>query len=218
MLFDPRWLEGRACDPPPSKVVCVGRNVAAHAAELGNTMPSRPLVFVKPTTALADLTAPLRLPSDLGEIHHELELALRLARPLRHADEAEARAAVDGVGLALDLTARELQTALKAKGHPWERAKAFDGACPVSPFVPLDWDAPLELTLWLDGEQRQQADQHALAWGPVALLVELSAVMTLLPGDLVLCGTPAGVGPLRSGQRLRMTLDDRLEIETSVGS
>ncbi|HSB97305.1 MAG TPA: fumarylacetoacetate hydrolase family protein, partial [Spongiibacteraceae bacterium] len=117
------------------KIVCVGRNYAAHAAELNNPLPTAPLLFMKPASAAAALDRPLQLPSGQGAVHHELEMAILLGAPLHHAEPAEIVNAIAGIGLALDLTLREVQDQLKRDGHPWERAKAFDGAYPLSGFV-----------------------------------------------------------------------------------
>ena len=125
-----------------------------------------------------------------------------------------------GVGLGLDLTLRDLQTELKSKGHPWERAKAFDGSCPLTDFVPIaaihrDIQA-LELQLWRNGQLQQQGNTRDMLFPVTALLAEISATFTLLPGDLVMTGTPAGVGPLSSGDRLELKLDDYLAVTAVV--
>lgn len=203
----------------PGKVVCVGRNYAEHAKELGNAVPSSPLLFIKPATAMVAMAEPVALPQGFGVCHHELEMALLIGQPLTKAGPDVCRAAIAGIGLALDLTLRELQDELKKKGHPWERAKAFDGACPLSEFVAFDQDldfASLTLRLTRNGGVQQQGRCGDMLFSVENLLSEISHSFTLMPGDVVLTGTPAGVGPLHSGDKLLAELGDLLRVETVV--
>lgn len=202
------------------KIVCVGRNYADHAAELNNPVPEDPLLFIKPATAAVPMAEPIHLPAGRGGCHFEGELALLIGERLSGANASEVPAAICGLGLALDLTLRELQSQLKKNGHPWEKAKGFDGACPLSPFVKLDW-APdwdnLTYSLWLNGELRQRGKTGHMLTPILDLVAYISSHFTLEPGDVVLTGTPAGVGELLHGDRLAMQLeDDWLRVETSV--
>lgn len=205
------------------KIVCVGRNYAAHAAELNNPIPSEPLLFIKPASAVADLTQPLHLPSGRGAVHHELELAVLIGAPLRNADENAARAAIAGIGLALDLTLRDVQDKLKRDSQPWERAKAFDGAYPLSEFIgaeAIDLQN-LTLQLWRNGHLQQQGNTRDMLFSVCALIAEISRNFSLQAGDVVSTGTPAGVGPLHGGDLLIATLGkkeagDLLRVETRV--
>jgi len=208
--YQHRWKDGTALHCPAGKIVCVGRNYAAHAAELNNPVPDQPLLFMKPSTAACHLTRPVQLPEPGEEVHYEAELAVLIGNRLRQADESRVRQAILGYGLALDLTLRELQSELKQKGHPWERAKAFDGACPLSPFVPAAGLEPTELqfTLEIDSQMCQNGHVKDMLHPVLALIARISNVFTLLPGDVVLTGTPAGVGPLRTGQSLALELFD----------
>lgn len=204
------------------KIVCVGRNYAAHAAELNNPVPEAPLLFIKPASAAVPLGEPIRLPRGRGSCHFEGELALLIGRPLTHASADQVPAAIVGLGLALDLTLRDLQTQLKEAGHPWEKAKGFDGACPLSPFVKPGgspaWDQ-LHYSLWLNGALRQRGESAYMLTPIVELVAYISSYFTLSPGDVVLTGTPAGVGPLNAGDRLVMELEPgRLRVETEVVS
>lgn len=204
------WLLG--------KIVAVGRNYAAHARELDHPVPPEPLLFMKPATAAVDMEQPLALPEGIGACHFELELALLIGRPLQRGTPGMARAAIAGVGLALDLTLRDLQERLKRDGHPWERAKAFDGSCPLSAFVPanrLDPDRS-RFQLWRNGELVQDGDSRHMLFPTGRLLAEISAGFTLLPGDVVLTGTPAGVGPLQPGDRLVAELEGQIRVATRV--
>lgn len=219
MNYEHQWRDGGTVNWPLGKVVCVGRNYAEHAAELNNAVPDQPLLFIKPATAVVPLTDPIRLPEGQGAVHYEAELAVLIGKPLRHASESAIRDAVAGIGLALDLTLRDLQSELKAKGHPWERAKAFDGACPLSVFVPLhrgDDFGKLSFSLTIDGEIRQRGHTGNMITPVLTLIAYASETFSLRPGDVVLTGTPAGVGELHSGQRLELELDGRLHVETSV--
>jgi len=204
------FAAGGMAELPVGKVVCVGRNYAAHAAELGNPVPERPLLFIKPPSAAVDFEPALRIPSGAGSVHHEIEIALLIGRELRGEVTAEqARAAIAGIGLGLDLTLRELQDALKAKGHPWEIAKGFDGSCALGPFVPLDPAldlAALELRLAVNGRRRQAGSSAQMLTSVLELLRYASRHFSLWPGDVVLTGTPSGVRALQPGDRLAAEL------------
>lgn len=186
------------------KIVCVGRNYAAHAAELNNPLPAAPILFIKPATAAVALEQSIKIPSDRGAVHHETELAILIGAKLCHVNAAEAAAAIAGIGIALDLTLRDIQDQLKKDGHPWERAKAFDGAYPVSHFVsPHAVDLQnLTIQLWRNGKLQQDGNTNQMLFPVIALLCEISCNFTLLPGDIVSTGTPAGVGPLQAGDQL----------------
>ncbi len=153
MAYQHRYLDGSPLDLPVGKIVCIGRNYLDHIRELNNAVPETPILFMKPATALLGLDEPIRLPAGRGECHHEVELAVLVGQELRDADAATARRAVAGYGVALDLTLRDLQNELKKKGHPWETAKAFDGSCPLSPFLQPEALADpqaTDLTLWIN--------------------------------------------------------------------
>lgn len=201
----------------PGKAVCVGRNYADHARELNNPVPAEPILFIKPASAVVPFAETLTIPAALGECHHELELAVLIGAPLQAAEPAAVPAAVVGYGLALDLTLRGLQAELKAKGHPWERAKSFDGACPVSTaFIAaaaLPDPQALSLALAVNGNQRQQGSTSAMLFPVFELIAHISQTFSLAPGDIVLTGTPAGVGPLTAGDQLEATLSDAQQHE-----
>jgi 2-keto-4-pentenoate hydratase/2-oxohepta-3-ene-1,7-dioic acid hydratase in catechol pathway len=172
----------------PSKIVCVGRNYVAHIEELGNEMPEDMVVFNKPNSAITDI-----LRSQMGgePLHYEGELCFMVKAGALHA-----------VGFGLDLTKRELQSRLKEKSLPWERAKAFDGAALFSEFVSLPEDlASLSLELTVDGAPRQEGGVELMMYPPEAILKELTAFITLEDGDIIMTGTPAGVGGIHTGER-----------------
>ncbi|UOH75421.1 fumarylacetoacetate hydrolase family protein [Acinetobacter schindleri] len=195
----------------PSKIVCVGRSYADHAKELGNAIPDRPVLFIKPPSALGDLDAGIEWNRDLGSCHYECELSLRIDRTLKNeTDPAKALEVVGAVTLGLDLTLRDLQDDLKKKGQPWERAKAYDGACLLSDWVSVedvvnDWK-DVHYTLHVNDELRQKGDTALLIFDVGTLLADISQVFTLEEGDVVMTGTPAGVAALHSGEQLKMTL------------
>lgn len=205
-------------DLPVGKVVCVGRNYAAHAHELNNPVPSEPVLFIKPATALCAFSPTFTIPEK--DCHYEAELAILIGSRLQHASQAQALAATAGVGLALDLTKRALQAKLKEKSLPWELAKSFDGACPITPFVsPEALSAPLaqlEYRLFIDNELRQQGRSQEMLTPSIDLIAHISQHFTLMPGDIVLTGTPKGVGELHGGQALRLELDQRFSFEARV--
>lgn len=194
--------------PQPSKIVCVGRNYAAHAAELGNEVPAAPLLFMKPPSSITYLPR-VMIPTQQGECQHEVELAVLIGQPLTAATPASAQTAIAAVGVALDLTLREVQSQLKAQGQPWERAKAFDGACVLSSWLTsaeLALDQPLQFGLEVNGQPRQQGDSRLMIFPIAELLAEVSQSFSLVPGDVVLTGTPAGVAGLAVGDELQLWL------------
>lgn len=194
----------------PSKIVCVGRSYADHAKELGNAIPDRPVLFIKPPSALAALQEGISWNPVWGNCHYECELSLRIDRTLKaETDPAKALEAVGAVTLGLDLTLRDLQDDLKKKGQPWERAKAYDGSCLLGDWVELsevkDWK-DVHYTLHVNDELRQKGDTSLLIFDIATLLADISQVFTLEEGDVVMTGTPAGVAALKAGDQLSMTL------------
>ena len=204
---------------PVGKVVCVGRNYAAHAKELNNPVPAEPVLFIKPATALVNLEQPFSIPLQFGACHFETEMAVLIGKPLTSCNEQQAASAIAGVGVALDLTLRELQSALKEKSLPWEKAKAFDGACPVSAFVSLQNIEDLQnqqIQLRQNGELQQDGNSADMLTPILPLLVYISQFFTLSPGDIVLTGTPAGVGPMAVGDSLKISLGDIIDVQTKI--
>ncbi|MQW92490.1 fumarylacetoacetate hydrolase family protein [Acinetobacter wanghuae] len=195
----------------PSKIVCVGRSYADHARELGNAVPTSPVLFMKPPSALATLEQGIEWNRDLGSCHYECELSLRIDQTLKNeTDPAKALAAVGAVTLGLDLTLRDQQDDLKQKGQPWERSKAYDGSCVLSDWIAVedvvaDWN-DVHYSFEVNHELRQTGDTSHLIFDIGTLLTDISQAFTLEPGDVVMTGTPAGVAALQSGDQLKMTL------------
>jgi 2-keto-4-pentenoate hydratase/2-oxohepta-3-ene-1,7-dioic acid hydratase in catechol pathway len=180
----------------PSKIVCVGRNYAAHAKELGNAVPKEPLLFLKPPSSLIETGESIRLPTVSNQIEYEGEIGVVVSTRLRKANAAEARRAVGGIVAANDVTARDLQKS----DSQWTRAKGFDTFCAVGEMADAPADlTSLSVTTRVNGEVRQQGNGTEMVFDIPALLSYISNVMTLEPGDLVLTGTPEGVGTLAPG-------------------
>jgi 2-keto-4-pentenoate hydratase/2-oxohepta-3-ene-1,7-dioic acid hydratase in catechol pathway len=215
--FSVQWVDGKAYDHALGKIVCVGRNYLAHIHELGNEIPDEPLLFMKPETAAVQFAEPFSIPS--GDVHFETELAILIGQTLTRATPEQCRAAVAGIGLALDLTRRDLQNELKQKSLPWEVAKAFDGACPLTPFMPVlpsDDLTSLTFKMWLNGTLTQEGHANLMRHSVVQLLTCIATHFTLKPGDVVLTGTPAGVGRLHAGDRIRLLLNNQHEFSSHV--
>jgi 2-keto-4-pentenoate hydratase/2-oxohepta-3-ene-1,7-dioic acid hydratase in catechol pathway len=193
------------------KVVCVGRNYAAHAKELNNPIPDTPILFIKPASSVVPFGPDFTIPKDQGSVHHELEIAILIGKPLSHASTQQVAESIAGFGLGLDLTLRDVQDKLKEKGHPWERAKSFDGACPLTRFVSLSSSCkidqqPFGLTLKKNGQLQQQGSSADMLFPILPLIAHISEHFNLQPGDVILTGTPAGVGPLEAADSLSVML------------
>ncbi len=216
--YSHQFLNEIACTKTLGKIVCVGRNYADHAKELNNPIPDQPLLFIKPSTAAVDMRQPITIPKDRGRCHHELEMSVLIGQRLSHASSADAKDAIAGLGLALDLTLRDLQDTLKAKGEPWERAKAFDGSCPLSPFSRvINFDEQnMDIMLFRNGILQQAGNTRDMLFPVVDLIVEISRSFTLLPGDVISTGTPAGVGPLLPGDTIRAQLGEVVTVDTTI--
>jgi 2-keto-4-pentenoate hydratase/2-oxohepta-3-ene-1,7-dioic acid hydratase in catechol pathway len=187
----------------PQKVLCVGRNYAAHAKELGNEVPKEPLLFLKPSSAIIGHGASIVLPPQSTRVEHEAELAVVIGKALKNANEAEVRAGILGYTCAGDITARDLQ---KSDGQ-FSRAKGFDTFCPLGPWIETELDpSDLEVSCSVCGTPRQLGRTSAMVWPVFQLISIMSQAMTLHPGDVILTGTPHGVGPLSHGDELEITI------------
>ncbi|MEH8017971.1 fumarylacetoacetate hydrolase family protein [Rheinheimera muenzenbergensis] len=214
-------VTGQAIALPVGKVVCIGQNYQDHIAEMQSKTAPDALFFIKPATALCALAPGFSIPLNRGAVHNETELAVLIAQPLKNAGYAQVQDAIWGYSLALDLTLRDVQAQLKQLGRPWEIAKAFDGACPVAGFVEktqLQHPQQTEFRLTVNGQLRQQGNSANMIRGICQLISEMSQHFTLLPGDIVLTGTPAGVGPLVAGDTLELQLAEHLHITTKVNA
>ncbi len=190
---------------PVGKIIGIGRNYSAHAKELGNPIPDQPILFMKPASTIVNDGGKVAIPSFSDNCHHEVELAVLIGRGGKDIPPETAMDHVAGYAVALDLTLRDVQTTQKQKGLPWEIAKAFDTSCPLSSFVPADNvnDVQnLRLTLTVNNELRQDGVTADMSLSVQDLITVVSSYFTLEAGDIILTGTPAGVGPIKSGDCL----------------
>ena len=187
------------------KILCIGRNYADHISELNNERPSEPVIFLKPDTAILKDNEPFYHPDFSNDIHHEIEIVLKINKVGKNIEAKFAHKYYDEIGIGVDFTARDLQTKLKEKGLPWEKAKAFDGAAPISAFVSkTQFEDLKDLNFHLDinGETKQTGNTQMMLWNFDEIIAEISNYFTLKTGDLIFTGTPAGVGKIAFGDRL----------------
>jgi 2-keto-4-pentenoate hydratase/2-oxohepta-3-ene-1,7-dioic acid hydratase in catechol pathway len=224
-LSDAPWAGGRESGGPvaaprllapclPGKIVCVGRNYAAHARELGNEVPKEPLLFFKPPSSVIGPNGVVALPRESERVEHEAEVAVVIGQRLRRADEAQAAAAIFGYTAACDVTARDLQ---KRDGQ-WTRAKGFDTFCPLGPWIVSGAEVPETISCTVNGVPRQNGRTADMVFSVPVLLAYISQAMTLEPGDVVLTGTPEGVGPLADGDRVAISVAGVGVLEFSCAS
>ncbi|WP_370327253.1 fumarylacetoacetate hydrolase family protein [Euzebya sp.] len=200
-------LEKLTLLPPvlPSKVLCVGKNYRDHAAEMGGDVPAEPLIFSKPSTAVIGPGERIVLPELSEEVHHEAELAVVIGRICKSVPVEDAAEVVMGYLCANDVTARDLQR----RDGQWTRSKGFDTFAPIGPWIDTDFDpsAGAAITCRVDGEERQRSTLDQMVFGVAELIAWCSAFATLLPGDVIMTGTPAGVGPITAGQTVEVEVE-----------
>jgi 2-keto-4-pentenoate hydratase/2-oxohepta-3-ene-1,7-dioic acid hydratase in catechol pathway len=188
----------------PTKVVCVGRNYAEHAAERGEAVPDEPVIFLKPSTAVIGPGAGIVVPAGAGEVHHEAELAVVVGKVSHRVATEDVAAYILGYTAANDVSSRTLQK----KDGQWTRAKGFDTFCPLGPAIETEVDPlGLRVTCAVNGELRQDASTEDMVFGVAEIFAFVTRVMTLLPGDVVLTGTPAGVGPIVPGDQVEVEIE-----------
>jgi len=211
MAYQHQYLDGTKIHFPLGTVVCIGRNYAEHAKELNNPVPTEPLLFIKPASCVVPVAAGYAIPTNQGALHYEAEIAVLIGKPLSKKPSAEeVRDAISGFAPSLDLTLRDVQSRLKEKGYPWEIAKSFDGACVLAPFVPGDAFedlADIAVRLTINGEVRQDGNSRDMLNPILPLIQTIAGHFSLQPGDVILTGTPAGVGPVVDGQRVEVEIE-----------
>lgn len=218
MVYQHLDICGQVIDLPVGKVVCLGGNYADHIKEMSSLVTDEAVVFMKPSTAIVSLTPSFEIPTDKGACHNETEIAVLIKSQLTKADEQTCLSAIWGLAIAQDLTLRDVQKRLKNQGRPWERAKAFDASCPISGFISVNDVADvqnIDFSLAVNGETRQQSNSANMERSIAQALAEISQQFTLLPGDIVLTGTPAGVASLNVNDQLTIKFD-QYEFKTSV--
>eukprot|EP01118_Nematostelium_gracile_P007577 TRINITY_DN2478_c0_g1_i1.p1 TRINITY_DN2478_c0_g1~~TRINITY_DN2478_c0_g1_i1.p1 ORF type:complete len:241 (-),score=84.30 TRINITY_DN2478_c0_g1_i1:41-709(-) len=202
------------------KIAAIGRNYSDHAKELGNAVPTSPFFFLKPSTSLLRPGSPIVVPEGM-EVHHEVELALIIGRKGKNIQQSQAFDYIAGYSLGIDLTARDLQQKAKEKGLPWSSAKGMDTFCPIGDFIPKERiQDPQNVDLWLkiDGAIKQQGNTNQMIFKIPRLIEHVSNVMTLEEGDIILTGTPSGVGPIKPGQVVEVGLGDIYKMKFDVTS
>ncbi|KZV29534.1 hypothetical protein F511_00812 [Dorcoceras hygrometricum] len=203
-----------------TKIIAVGRNYAAHAKELGNAVPKEPVLFMKPTSSYLENGGKIEVPEPLQALDYEVELAVVIGQRAQNVSEAVAMNYVGGYALALDMTAREIQSAAKVFGLPWTTAKGRDTFTPISSVLPPSKvPDPHNLELWLkvDGEIRQKGSTSDMIFKIPFLISHISSLFTLFEGDVILTGTPKGVGPVKIGQKIEAGLTGLLDVHFDVG-
>jgi acylpyruvate hydrolase len=204
---------------PIGKIVCLARNYAEHARELGNETPAAPVLFMKPASSVIADGEAVVIPAYSQECHYEVELALLIGKRAHNVKEDTAMEHLAGYGVAIDMTLRDVQNGLKAKGLPWEVAKGFDTACPLSDFVPADTVGDphnLRLSLTVNGEKRQDGCSCDMINRIPRIIAHVSGIFTLEPGDVILTGTPAGVGPVVAGDVMEAAIEHVGRLRISV--
>lgn len=202
------------------KILCIGRNYVEHIRELGNEPPESPVIFIKPATSVIGEGETIVIPPYSKECHHEAELAILIGKEGKDIPTAAAMEHVAGYGVAIDLTLRDVQAELKKKGLPWEIAKGFDTGCPLSPFVAASQvkePQNLQILLSVNGAVRQDGNTSLMIHRIPEIISHMSAIFTLEPGDVILTGTPAGVGPITSGDRVIAEIPGVGKLAVTVG-
>jgi 2-keto-4-pentenoate hydratase/2-oxohepta-3-ene-1,7-dioic acid hydratase in catechol pathway len=193
------------------KILCIGRNYAEHAKELNNPLPKEPVFFMKPDTALLKDGAPFYHPDFSSDIHHEIEIVLRVGKAGKHISPEHALKYIDGITVGVDFTARDLQQQCKEKGLPWEKAKAFDGSAPIGTFIPFNEQhaqGEINFSLLVNEESRQQGSSNDMIFNFQSIIAYLSQFVTLKTGDLIYTGTPSGVAAVKIGDQLKGFLNE----------
>ncbi len=201
------------------KIICIGRNYAEHAKELNNAIPTEPVFFMKPDTALLKDGEPFYYPDITKDLHHEIEIVIKINKVGKHIEEQFAYKYYDEIGLGIDFTARDLQAECKAKGLPWEKAKSFDNSAPIGKFISKDKLGDLstiEFELKINGQSRQVGNTKDLLFSFDQIISYVSKYVTLKVGDLIYTGTPSGVGAVSIGDKLQGYIKDDLFLEFEV--
>jgi acylpyruvate hydrolase len=198
------------------KVICIGRNYSEHAKELNNPVPDEPVFFLKPDTAVLKDNAAFYHPDFSADIHHEVELVLRVSKAGKHIDAEFAHNYIDAITVGIDFTARDVQQKCKEKGLPWEKAKAFDGSAPIGTFVPFTADKAYQFSLEVNGETRQTGNSNDMLFSFRQIVAYVSQFVTLKTGDLIFTGTPSGVSRIAIGDRLVARLEEHVLLDFEV--
>jgi acylpyruvate hydrolase len=201
------------------KIICIGRNYVDHAKELNNEVPIEPIFFLKPETALIERGRPFFYPEFSKDIHHEVEVVVKINKVGKYIEERFAHTYYSEISLGIDFTARDLQQECKKNGLPWEKAKAFDGSAPIGKFIPkenLDLENGFDFLLTKNMQKVQVGNTKHMLFSIDKIIAHVSQYITLKKGDLIFTGTPAGVGPIAKGDRLVAFIDNNLMLSCNV--
>lgn len=201
------------------KIICIGRNYLAHVKELDNDLPTKPMFFMKPDTALLPAGEPFPYPDFSNKVHYETELVLRICKTGKSIDKETASEYYDTITVGIDFTARDLQNECKAQGHPWEIAKSFDYSAPVGEFKAINklkHPDNIAFGMKLNGDWVQQGHSHDMIFDFNTIVSYVSRFVTLNPGDYIFTGTPQGVGEVHAGDKLELFLEDELVFEFEI--
>jgi 2-keto-4-pentenoate hydratase/2-oxohepta-3-ene-1,7-dioic acid hydratase in catechol pathway len=201
------------------KIIAVGRNYVEHAKELNNPVPTEPVIFMKPDTAVIRNNKPFFIPDFSADVHHEVEIVIRICKDGKNVEEKFAHKYYDEIGIGLDFTARDIQSKCKTKGLPWELAKGFDGSAPLGKFVQKNYFKDLRninFRLDINGETKQSGNTRDLIFSFEFIIAFVSKYFTLRVGDLIFTGTPEGVGPVKAGDKLEAFIENEKMLECAV--
>jgi len=201
------------------KIICIGRNYALHAKELNNPIPKEPVVFMKPDSAILQSDKPFFIPEFTDNVHHELEIVIKINKVGKHIQKKFAHKYYNSITVGIDFTARDLQSQLKEKGLPWEKAKAFDGSAPIGKFISVDKFSNIQdinFRLEKNGKIVQVGNTNEMLFSIDSLIEQISKYFTLKIGDLIFTGTPAGVGKVEVGDRLEAFIGTDLLLKTHI--
>lgn len=201
------------------KIICIGRNYAEHAKEMNSAIPSEPVFFLKPDTSLIKDNQPFYYPDFSKEIHHEVELVLKINKPGKNIQTQFANKYYNEIGIGIDFTARDIQTECKKNGLPWEKAKAFDGAAPIGKFIDKKQftdEKNINFHLKINGNNVQEGNTKDLLFSFDTIIAYISKYFTLRTGDLIYTGTPEGVGPVKIGDRLEAFIEDQKLLDFEI--
>jgi 5-carboxymethyl-2-hydroxymuconate isomerase len=212
-------LDGSRFKCPIGKILCIGRNYVDHIKELGNETPAAPVLFMKPSSSVIEDGEQIVIPPYSNDCHHEAELALLIGKDGRNIPADQVSDYIAGFGVAIDLTLRDVQSEQKKKGLPWEIAKGFDTACPLSSFISADRvkdPQNLNVRLMINGEEKQNGSTSLMIHSIMDLVSYMSGIFTLEAGDVILTGTPAGVGVIKSGDDIIAEVDQVARLQVKV--
>ncbi|NLR92458.1 fumarylacetoacetate hydrolase family protein [Flammeovirga agarivorans] len=201
------------------KIICIGRNYVDHIEELNNERPDQPVIFSKPDTAVLRNNAPFYYPEFSNDIHHEVELVVKICKEGKYIQEKFASRYYDEVALGIDFTARDVQTKLKEKGLPWDLAKGFNGSAPISEFTPISEFEDIQninFSVKLNGEEKQNGNSSMMLWNVNEIIAFVSKYITLRKGDLIFTGTPKGVSPVAIGDKIEGFIEGKKLLDFEV--